>query len=100
MPHPTQVELERDVGPRTKRLREHESDADLRLHVTIIVVKKLADIHGRIPEMDEHGIEHMIMSLTSPGPQGRANKADAEDLAKRANDVSRGITLVVSAAIG
>ncbi|KAK9900868.1 amidohydrolase family protein [Cystobasidium minutum MCA 4210] len=50
------------------------------------LVKKLADIHGRIPEMDEHGIEHMIMSLTSPGPQGRANKADAEALAKRAND--------------
>lgn len=38
--------------------------------------------------MDKHGIEHIILSLTSPGPQGRADKADAEDLATRANDVS------------
>lgn len=51
------------------------------------MVQSLADIHGRIPEMDKHGIEHIILSLTSPGPQGHADKAEAEALAKRANDV-------------
>lgn len=51
------------------------------------VINGLADIHGRIPEMDKHGIEHIILSLTSPGPQGRVDKADAEALAQRANDV-------------
>lgn len=52
-----------------------------------LVVKGLADIHGRIPEMDRHGIEHIILSLTSPGPQGEVDKEKAEALAKRANDV-------------
>jgi len=48
--------------------------------------KSLADIHGRIPEMDKHGVEHLILSLTSPGPQGQGEKDKAEALAKRAND--------------
>jgi hypothetical protein len=51
------------------------------------VSKSLADIHGRIPEMDKHGVEHLILSLTSPGPQGQGEKDKAEALAKRANDV-------------
>lgn len=38
--------------------------------------------------MDKFGIEHIILSLTSPGPQGKIDKQEAEDLARRANDVS------------
>merc|ERR1712093_60696 len=50
----------------------------------------LADIHGRVEEMDRFGIEHIILSLTSPGPQGKTDKQEAEDLARRANDYLAG----------
>lgn len=53
----------------------------------VLVSKSLADIHGRIPEMDRYGVEHLVLSLTSPGPQGQGEKDKAEALAKRANDV-------------
>lgn len=48
----------------------------------------LIDLHGRTQEMDKRGIEHMVMSLTSPGPQGEVDQAKAEALAERANNVS------------
>ncbi|KAK4697788.1 indoleamine 2,3-dioxygenase, partial [Phenoliferia sp. Uapishka_3] len=48
--------------------------------------RALVDIHGRIEKMDQLGIEHMILSETSPGPQGCFDQAEAEALATRAND--------------
>ncbi|KAF2466908.1 uncharacterized protein BDR25DRAFT_71479 [Lindgomyces ingoldianus] len=47
----------------------------------------LLDIHEtRLQQMDENGVEFMVLSLVSPGPQGLANKAGAEKLAQVAND--------------
>ena len=47
----------------------------------------LLDVHGqRLQQMDENGIDHMVLSFVSPGPQGKANKAEAEALATLAND--------------
>jgi 2,3-dihydroxybenzoate decarboxylase len=41
----------------------------------------------RLPEMDRHGIEYAVVSLTSPGVQGEIDPAVAIDRARRANDV-------------
>ncbi|KAF2183403.1 hypothetical protein K469DRAFT_710915 [Zopfia rhizophila CBS 207.26] len=47
----------------------------------------LLDIHGtRLQQMDENGVEFMVLSLVSAGPQGVADKAGAEKLARVAND--------------
>jgi 2,3-dihydroxybenzoate decarboxylase len=49
--------------------------------------KRLLDIHGdRLKNMDEHGVEYMILSLTSPGAQGEANPDKAKQVARVAND--------------
>jgi 2,3-dihydroxybenzoate decarboxylase len=47
----------------------------------------LLDIHGtRLAQMDEHGVEYMLLSLTSPGPQGVSDGAEAAAVARGAND--------------
>ncbi|GKZ31482.1 hypothetical protein AbraIFM66950_012149 [Aspergillus brasiliensis] len=45
---------------------------------------KLVDIHGeRLQKMDEHGVEYMVLSMTSAGPQ---SVVDADLAAKMASD--------------
>jgi 2,3-dihydroxybenzoate decarboxylase len=47
----------------------------------------LLDVHGtRLQQMDENGVEFMVLSLVSMGPQGVADKDAAEKLARIAND--------------
>ncbi|KAF2443702.1 amidohydrolase-like protein 2 [Karstenula rhodostoma CBS 690.94] len=53
--------------------------------------KRLLDIHGeRLKSMDEHGVEYMLLSLTSPGAQGEADAEKAKDVARIANDYLAG----------
>ncbi len=48
---------------------------------------QLLDIHGsRLEQMDAHGVEYMLLSLTSPGAQGEPDRAKAAKLAADAND--------------
>jgi 2,3-dihydroxybenzoate decarboxylase len=47
----------------------------------------LLDIHGtRLEQMDANGIEFMVLSLVSAGPQGVSDPDAAEKLARTAND--------------
>ena len=47
----------------------------------------LLDIHtSRLQQMDAEGVEFMLLSLTSPGPQGVADAAAAQALAVSANN--------------
>ncbi|KAK4187690.1 putative 2,3-dihydroxybenzoic acid decarboxylase [Podospora australis] len=47
----------------------------------------LLDIHNsRLTQMDAHGVEYMLLSLTSPGPQGNSDLVKAKDIASKAND--------------
>ncbi|OQU98464.1 hypothetical protein CLAIMM_04249 [Cladophialophora immunda] len=49
--------------------------------------QRLGDIHGeRLRKMDAEGVEYMLLSLTSPGPQGQPEPAVAEKMARDAND--------------
>lgn len=41
----------------------------------------------RLPEMDRHGIDYAVISLTSPGVQSETDPAVAAERARRANDV-------------
>lgn len=50
------------------------------------VRKRLPDPTIRLDDMDRHGIDAMIMSLTSPGIQGVHDARKARDLARRTND--------------
>ncbi|KAK0623169.1 hypothetical protein B0T14DRAFT_536118 [Immersiella caudata] len=51
------------------------------------LVANLLDIHGtRLQQMDENGVDMMVLSLSSPGPQGATDRQEAEDLAHLAND--------------
>ncbi|KAL8380743.1 hypothetical protein RB595_005158 [Gaeumannomyces hyphopodioides] len=48
---------------------------------------KLQDIHGeRLRQMDAEGVEYMLLSLTSPGPQGEADPVVAAATASDTND--------------
>ncbi|KAK3361430.1 hypothetical protein B0T24DRAFT_599152 [Lasiosphaeria ovina] len=48
---------------------------------------QLLDIHGaRLAQMDAHGVEYMLLSLTSPGAQGEPDRTKARRLAADAND--------------
>ena len=48
---------------------------------------RLMDIHEkRLRQMDEHGIEVMILSLNAPAVQGIPDPAQANDIARRSND--------------
>ncbi|KAL1836795.1 hypothetical protein VTJ49DRAFT_4637 [Mycothermus thermophilus] len=47
----------------------------------------LLDIHNeRLTQMDAHGVEYMLLSLTSPGAQGEPDPSKARTLAAEAND--------------
>lgn len=51
------------------------------------LTQALLDIHNdRLAQMDAHGVEYMLLSLTSPGAQGEADPAKARALAVEAND--------------
>jgi 2,3-dihydroxybenzoate decarboxylase len=53
--------------------------------------KRLLDIHDeRLKKMDEHGVEYMLLSLTSPGAQGEADPDKAKKMAQVANDYLSG----------
>lgn len=60
------------------------SEADVREHV---MTRRLLDIHGdRLARMDANGVDFMLLSLTSWGPQGEPDAAEAASLARAAND--------------
>lgn len=49
--------------------------------------EKLLDIHGeRLRKMDEHGVEYMVLSMTSPGVQDVVDRNTAEEMARNSND--------------
>jgi 2,3-dihydroxybenzoate decarboxylase len=51
------------------------------------LIADLLDIHQqRLERMDKHGVEFMILSVTSPGAQGFGDKAESETFAHEAND--------------
>ena len=51
------------------------------------LTQKLTDIHtDRLAHMDAEGVEYMLLSLTSPGPQGEPDPSLASTLASRSND--------------
>ena len=51
------------------------------------VATRNADIHGRrLKLMDEHGIEMMLLSLNAPAVQAIPDPAQANDIARKAND--------------
>jgi 2,3-dihydroxybenzoate decarboxylase len=53
--------------------------------------KRLLDIHDeRLKSMDEHGVEYMLLSLTSPGAQGEPDPEKAKKMAAVANDYLAG----------
>jgi 2,3-dihydroxybenzoate decarboxylase len=51
------------------------------------LVANLLDVHGtRLEQMDANGVDVMVLSLSSPGPQGESDPAAAARLATLAND--------------
>lgn len=49
--------------------------------------RQLLDIHSeRLAQMNEHGIDFMVLSLTSPGPQDESDPIKAAALARESND--------------
>lgn len=46
----------------------------------------LGNLTARLADMDAEGVEYMLLSLTSPGPQGQPEPAIAEKIAREAND--------------
>jgi len=53
--------------------------------------KRLLDIHEeRLKNMDEHGVEYMLLSLTAPGAQGEKDSEAAKNVARTANDYLAG----------
>ncbi|KAF2243392.1 amidohydrolase-like protein 2 [Trematosphaeria pertusa] len=53
--------------------------------------KRLLDIHDeRLKSMDQHGVEYMLLSLTSPGAQGEPDPEKARKMAQVANDYLAG----------
>lgn len=53
----------------------------------IVLAQMLGDIHHeRLAQMDAHGVEYMLLSLTSPGAQGEPDPSKARALAAEAND--------------
>jgi 2,3-dihydroxybenzoate decarboxylase len=46
------------------------------------LIANLLDVHGhRLQQMNENGVDMMVLSLGSPGAQGFSNPAEAEKLA-------------------
>ncbi|KAK3938545.1 hypothetical protein QBC46DRAFT_440145 [Diplogelasinospora grovesii] len=51
------------------------------------LTQALLDIHdARLAQMDAHGVEYMLLSLTSPGAQGEPDPVKAQSIARGAND--------------
>src|SRR4029450_6497801 len=51
------------------------------------IKRRLLDLKElRLPEMDKHGIEMVILGLDNPGVQGIADANQAADVARSAND--------------
>lgn len=51
------------------------------------LIANLLDVHGtRLEQMDANGIDTMVLSLSSPGPQGQTDPDEAARLATLAND--------------
>src|SRR5205085_2264277 len=49
--------------------------------------RRLLDIHNeRLASMNAHGVEYMLLSLTSPGCQGEPDPTKAAKMARDAND--------------
>ncbi|KAF2006128.1 amidohydrolase-like protein 2 [Amniculicola lignicola CBS 123094] len=67
-------------------MRPGSDDSGLTAHE-----RRLLDIHdGRLKSMDEHGVEYMLLSLTSPGAQGEPDPENAKKMAQVANDYLAG----------
>ncbi|KAJ7598967.1 hypothetical protein C8J56DRAFT_178536 [Mycena floridula] len=52
----------------------------------IKLVRDMTDIQGRLVEMDAHGVEMQVLSLTAPGCQGQVDPIAAKELAIEANN--------------
>jgi len=51
------------------------------------LIANLLDVHGtRLQQMDENGVDMMVLSLSSPGPQGVTDPEEAANLARLANE--------------
>jgi|SRR3569833_2260348 len=51
------------------------------------LIANLYDVHGtRLQQMDENGVDVMVLSLSSPGPQGVPDPTEAAALARLGND--------------
>lgn len=51
------------------------------------LIANLLDVHGtRLAQMDGNGVDMMVLSLSSPGPQGVTDPHEAAALARLAND--------------
>lgn len=50
------------------------------------IAKRLNDVNARLESMDRSGISYALLSLTSPGIEGIADKGSAIDYARRTND--------------
>ncbi|KAH9204915.1 hypothetical protein DL95DRAFT_471058 [Leptodontidium sp. 2 PMI_412] len=58
---------------------------------TTTLFDRLVDIHDmRLKDMDAHGVEYMVLSLTAPGPQGELDVSSAESMATNANNYLAG----------
>jgi gamma-resorcylate decarboxylase len=76
-------------------LEEHFATPEYNRRPPFVAEFAWRDVHRRIEDfeelrladMDRHGIQYTIVSLTSPGVQGEADPALAVDRARRANDV-------------
>jgi 2,3-dihydroxybenzoate decarboxylase len=72
-------------------LAAHQPASEMRIRVTAghasACGRKLADFEEyRLPDMDEHGIDIQVLSLTVPGIEADTDAGAARDNAKFAND--------------
>ncbi|KAF7312922.1 Amidohydrolase family protein [Mycena kentingensis (nom. inval.)] len=68
------------------RLAEEEAKKYASVNAAVLLGKALADIDGRIAQMDEAGVEVQILSLTSPGCQGETDPVAAHAMAAESNN--------------
>ncbi|KAJ7193239.1 2,3-dihydroxybenzoate decarboxylase [Mycena pura] len=68
------------------RIAEQEARLYASVNAAVLLGKALADIDGRIAEMDEAGVEMQVLSLTSPGPQGLSDPVEAHKMAVESNN--------------